>query len=81
MAMLELEDGHESIEALWVHLEGEGQPQQLPSTEQGLMDSKRDLTKGVVTVVAAAALNPIDSPDHQRSGCAGLAQVCPAGMR
>jgi ATP-dependent exoDNAse (exonuclease V) beta subunit len=78
LAMLELEGGPESVEALWVHLEGEGHEQRRVANRQGMHDLKQGLGDDVEMALAGAVTNTTDSPDARCLGCAGLTRICPA---
>jgi hypothetical protein len=79
LAMLELMGGPESVEALWVHLEGEGHEQRRDTTRQATNDLSEGATADVEAALAGAVVNTTDSPDTRCLGCAGLTRICPAG--
>ena len=81
LAMLELEDGPESVEALWVHLDGEGVQQRKVSMRSEAAVVRDTLAAQIVVALAAAVVNTVRAPDDRCLGCAGLARVCPVAGR
>jgi ATP-dependent exoDNAse (exonuclease V) beta subunit len=78
LAMLELEGGPKSVEALWVHLEGEGKEQQRDTTREHMTGLSNIVTADVEAALAGAVTNTTDSHDARCLGCAGLTRICPA---
>jgi ATP-dependent helicase/nuclease subunit A len=78
LAMLELDSGPDSVEALWVHLEGEGHEQQRDTTREDMTGLSDIVTADVETALAGAVTNTTDSHDARCLGCAGLTRICPA---
>ena len=79
LAMLELDSGPESVEALWVHLEGDGHEQRRSSTRRDIGDLIDALMNDVGIVLHRAVVNGTDVPDGRCLGCAGLKRICPVG--
>ena len=81
LAMLELENGSESVEALWVHLEGEGNEQRRSNEhfDAGLLTEA--LATEVTTALSARPANAVSTRDARCTGCPGLARICPASAR
>jgi len=78
LAVLELEDGSESVEALWVHLEGEGHEQRLGGLRSAVSPSREALTGDMSIALGAPAINSTEVQDARCLGCPGIARICPA---
>ena len=77
LALLEMEGGPTTVEARWLHLEGEGH-EQVRSSDGASLDVLRDqLAADITTALTAPAVNAVATPDERCQGCPGLKRVCP----
>jgi hypothetical protein len=77
LAMLEIEGGPESVETLWVHLEGEGHQQRDQAPGSDLSAVREMLASEVLNTLTAAAVAATTTPDSRCLGCPGMLRVCP----
>ena len=69
------------MEALWLHLEGEGHEQRRDASRQEMSYLSERVMADVDAALAGAVLTTTDTPDSRCRGCAGLARLCPTGER
>ena len=77
LALLEMKDGPGHVEALWLHLEGDGHEQHYQCDRAGLPALRDGLAGEVHATLTAEAINAVSSPDPRCLGCPGLERVCP----
>ena len=77
LAILELEDGPESVEALWVHLEGDGAQQSTRADRSGLRGLQGEMTATIATAISIPPRHAVTAADQRCVGCVGLTGICP----
>ncbi len=81
LALLQQHDAPASIEALWIHLEGEGHEQVRVATAGDLGALRAELEQELEQILLAPAVNAVEQPDDRCLGCPGLEQLCPVSRR
>ena len=79
LAMLKLEGGPERVEALWVHLEGEGHEQSHGFARTCVASMTDELSQEVAVTLRGPTTNSTAVADGRCLGCSGLMRICPVG--
>ena len=80
LAMLKLEGGPERVEALWVHLEGEGHEQSHGFARTCVASMTDELSQEVAVALRGPTTNSTAVADGRCLGCSGLMRICPVGV-
>jgi RecB family exonuclease len=81
LAMLEMEDGPESVEALWVHLEGEGHEHSRAASRSRVATLMDELSSEVEATLLGPITNSTSTADARCLGCTGLTRICPVATQ
>jgi ATP-dependent helicase/nuclease subunit A len=80
LALLDLAKGPDTVEALWLHLEGDGHEQRYACDAAGRVALRDALAAEVTQALGAEAVNAVSNPDARCLGCPGLTRVCPVAL-
>jgi hypothetical protein len=80
LALLDLAEGPDTVEALWLHLEGDGHEQRYACDAAGRAALRDALAAEVTQALGAEAVNAVDEADARCLGCPGLTRVCPVAL-